>query len=785
MSPYLQALFAAATVILVAPIVAPATAGIAAAVAAAGASSGAAAIEAPQAGACVVAAGGRTFDLSELGGGGDVGTAPPLRHVSQRPDSRGWIYTFAACGDLTPPPAACAHVQHSAVLQEAGGPCFSLGASATRTATATDKGLAISFSGGDGGRSTVVSIECADVSRPQVVHWGHGAAPSTYAALVLARAGCALECARDSAGAVCGGAVRGVCVAEMGGAGGSAQCSCVTGWAGEACAHAGLLQAAEVLPNLPFENPCLFSAPNGVIYNLSAVTQFSITWKGFSYTFVLCGTRRQEQNDQLFHCLGSASAVQVQLGTSNCHRIGASFLTSEFAVEPSAPGITLRYHAGDSCDKIFRTFSATIECADDLEVEISEPETCQYELFVRGPAGCPIQCPRSSDGRICGGKTRGECMLDGTCACQPSHAGANCEHLTTSNLPRLPSSLSQVKTVQKLGPASFDGLASSGTLCLCLFIMSVVSVSRMSMFARPAIVLTFATFCFALFFTFELPYQALVVSFDQCSRRKLSSEVEVHDSPWIGFALGKWEKTEEDGIFSWTAQQSSSIVDQKPVDILLMGDSVDRQVVEAACASTQTKEWAPRSLIPYLADVGGTLMCTLPEISMSSLHLFGAAHHGPYLHGRGGELEDTWPRIARALEHYKLNMGHAPTHIVYQSGLWDAAILDAKRIGPAFLTEFTAAVNRTLAQLLVLAPPPHSSVFVRTTPTDRPTIVAYNSGLRRAAAINHVPVIDWALLTEPLTINHNSFFRDRTHPSVHYCRQFADILIAIARHPFS
>ena len=51
----------------------------------------------PPAGVCVVTAGARTFNLSELGGGGHAGAAPPLRHVSQRPDSRGWAYTFSAC----------------------------------------------------------------------------------------------------------------------------------------------------------------------------------------------------------------------------------------------------------------------------------------------------------------------------------------------------------------------------------------------------------------------------------------------------------------------------------------------------------------------------------------------------------------------------------------------------------------------------------------------------------------------------------------------------------------
>ena len=135
-----------------------------------------------------------------------------LRHASRAADSFGWFYTLAACGDVLPPPAACAAAPRSAVLQEAGGPCYGLGTSASRRVAATAAGLSVAFSGGDGNRSTLVAVECADVPRPQVVRWSHGATPTTYAALVRARAGCALECARSEVtGAVCGGSVRGAC----------------------------------------------------------------------------------------------------------------------------------------------------------------------------------------------------------------------------------------------------------------------------------------------------------------------------------------------------------------------------------------------------------------------------------------------------------------------------------------------------------------------------------------------------------------------------------------------
>ncbi len=206
--------------------------GVSLALAAAAAAAGSARAAPP---ACVVSAGARSFDLAELGGGGGAGGAPPLGHVSREAESRFWTYSFAACGDVAPLPTACAGAAPgSAALQQTISECFGLGAAATRTVAATATGVALSFSGGDGGRSSVVTVECADVARPQVVRWGSGAAPGSYTALVRARAGCALECARDAAtGAVCGGAARGTCTD---GTGGVPRCVCSPGFAGVACA---------------------------------------------------------------------------------------------------------------------------------------------------------------------------------------------------------------------------------------------------------------------------------------------------------------------------------------------------------------------------------------------------------------------------------------------------------------------------------------------------------------------------------------------------------------------
>ena len=183
---------------------------------------------------CIVAAGARSFDLAELGGGG-AGGAPTLRFVNQEAgDSFGWSYSFAACGEL-PPPACLGAAPRSAVLQETPGICYGLGAAASRAVAAAANGVVLTFSGGNGGRSTVITVECADMPLPEFVLVNE-TAPLTYKALVRARAGCARECARDaSTGAVCGGHSRGSCAAA-GDAHGPVHCVCAEGHTGAACA---------------------------------------------------------------------------------------------------------------------------------------------------------------------------------------------------------------------------------------------------------------------------------------------------------------------------------------------------------------------------------------------------------------------------------------------------------------------------------------------------------------------------------------------------------------------
>ena len=177
---------------------------------------------------CLISTARRSFDLGALGA---------LRHTSREPESRGWYYSFSACGVVSPQSVSllCSSEVRSAAIQKTVRACHSIGAFAKRTTSATENGVAVSFSGGDGGRSTSIVVECADVPRSQVIRVGFGAVPGAHVAFVRSRAGCPLECLRNTeTGAVCSGAGHGTCTGDNS-TDSPVRCVCLQGYAGHAC----------------------------------------------------------------------------------------------------------------------------------------------------------------------------------------------------------------------------------------------------------------------------------------------------------------------------------------------------------------------------------------------------------------------------------------------------------------------------------------------------------------------------------------------------------------------
>ena len=209
-------------------------------------------------GGCHVRIGSRELDLSELG-------TPAWRHVSHEPSSMGWAYTVSTCSPipLQSVGSLCSRTVPSAVLQETQTACHSLGVFSTRSVASLPAGVAVSFHGGDGGRSSVIEIECADVPRPLVERVTEG--PRGYVVRVRARAGCALGCARDPVtGAVCGGAQKGACVMNER----NSSCVCASEHSGPFCSAS--TSDSEAL--LAYAQPALVWSPFGCLSAFITIT---------------------------------------------------------------------------------------------------------------------------------------------------------------------------------------------------------------------------------------------------------------------------------------------------------------------------------------------------------------------------------------------------------------------------------------------------------------------------------------------------------------------------------
>ena len=122
--------------------------------------------------------------------------------------------------------------------------------------------------------------------------------------------------------------------------------------------------------------------------------------------------------------------------------------------------------------------------------------------------------------------------------------------------------------------------------------------------------------------------------------------------------------------------------------VLLLGDSVDRHIVEDWCLLSSK---GPRRIIPYesvfddgslhyqQSHVAMNLCSNKNGDSLAFVHHFGSHPFGPYIsigkvNNRSDPLISTKPRLERAIQLYMKKVGR-PSRIFYNSELWDAVAI--------------------------------------------------------------------------------------------------------------
>lgn len=264
---------------------------------------------------------------------------------------------------------------------------------------------------------------------------------------------------------------------------------------------------------------------------------------------------------------------------------------------------------------------------------------------------------------------------------------------------------------------------------------------------------------------------------------------------WDGFNFGSWSNAHPP---HWIYPQSLAPTGE-PVHILSFGDSVDRHVVDAGCQSWNgvSSDWAD-AIFRYREDLrpmpygagSGSRMCVTDWGSFSFLHMYGAAPFGPYTHGHVNSqfdpFADTSSRLPRALEHYVRLRGHYPSHVTYQSLIWDMANepKDMNRsLAMSQLLQYMNNVQHNVRLLRSLLPP-WSCIGIRTAPIaahlpPRPSYL--NEGLRKIAGQLRVPLLDYQQMVATAQ-NQSAAFRDgAVHPSEYYAAIYANHVVRTAR----
>lgn len=144
-------------------------------------------------------------------------------------------------------------------------------------------------------------------------------------------------------------------------------------------------------------------------------------------------------------------------------------------------------------------------------------------------------------------------------------------------------------------------------------------------------------------------------------------------------------------------------------NVLLIGDSIDRFIVEDWCYIDRPKPPSKR-LCPdcfyWFDDTGSkwdSSMCTKGNDSIANVHHFGSRDTGPYFSKENVNPRDFAPNIIKnSISHYFVRVG-VPDLVLYQAVMWDAAYIKDihTKISPSSLenvtTRYTASWNQTIA----------------------------------------------------------------------------------------
>jgi hypothetical protein len=229
-----------------------------------------------------------------------------------------------------------------------------------------------------------------------------------------------------------------------------------------------------------------------------------------------------------------------------------------------------------------------------------------------------------------------------------------------------------------------------------------------------------------------------------------------------------------------------------PPKILLIGDSLDRHVVEEVCFADNLtlRDWS-NGTFGYRKDTWGAALCETSKGigSISFLHVFGSNASGPYLRNListpTDPFVDTKARVCKGIEMYSNNV-KVPTLIVFHIVLWDVHILRKQKYPPEQV-KVQRFRNNMIARVQEIQSCKNRSsiLMLRTAPAMRwgqSLVVLFNDVLKNISKEMGIGIIDYDDLLWGMDRSESrepKLFRDQTHPRKEFSAKFARHLLSI------
>ena len=225
----------------------------------------------------------------------------------------------------------------------------------------------------------------------------------------------------------------------------------------------------------------------------------------------------------------------------------------------------------------------------------------------------------------------------------------------------------------------------------------------------------------------------------------------------------------------------------RAVRVLILGDSVNRLMIDDGCASIGGRQSVWGEGFTYQIGSFAATLCETADGAVAYLNLYGSRPQGPYYGGHVNSADDPWAdtelRIAHGMDQFAAAFGE-PLAVILRTDLWDLHVLleNPELSRPERDVFFGAAVNGTRAAIAqIRARAPRALVGTHTVPIVlwpgmAGVFTQYENAIRLVAIDEGLFLFDFNLVTAPFPPE--GVVRDAHHPTPEFSAAFFRIVYA-------